>query len=419
MKPNTTTIKEKFSNFWFGNKLDGQPTPPAPQPTTAKRTSDSQFTRPPKRQRPEDDVNRDIQSVASSSEVADQPHLTGSPYRNGLQDSQSVRSSGNRRRSGVELRELRATEQMTGIGPKKRSRHKPVHRPLNGSVDDGPGHLRKTTPSSAYFSNRSLQHIRNDNCSDPIQDDEDVIPHKNPSGTNGRVGARVSGTPTYTQSTFMGPDAYSEDELSAPGLSVSQGQPAKHSQGVLEEQANTGRKRAAEVDENGRKRIHPAKRRPGISSRADMQRSQFSSKATQTQSERNRFRVVKAVCAPTCVYPAKGFMRDDMPGASEEPCYLVPVATDGMLRFEAVDDTGIMIPELDWIIPSIATMTRITSNPNAPGVQIKRPRELCSATKAGPVLYVWFESYQDAKDYIQLCHEANKSIQINSGTSDM
>lgn len=350
--------------------------------------------------------------------MADEPHLAG---RRGPQDSQSVRSSGNRRSSGVE--ELRSLDRSVGLGTKKRSRHKPG-RTTFGSVDDGRGDLRKTTTSSsAYNSKRSLRHLRQEPWSDPVQDDEDVTLLKEApsSGING-ASSRVSGKTSYTSSAFEVEvsDASSEDELSAPQPTVSQPQSAKQNQNIPKEQAKSGRKRAADSDGDERKRIHLAKRRPEISSRADMQRTQFSSKTTtRTHDGRKTLRISKAVCEPTYVYPADETMHENMPGASNKPCRLVPVTTGGKLCFEAVDEMDKVIPELEWITPSVPTIKRITSNPNTTIVRITKSLDYTRLLKTGTVLFVRFETSQDAKEYIRYCCEANDGIHNDSGTLNM
>lgn len=409
-------IKKIKDHFWTGDRLRGQPPPPAPQLALAKRTSDvALLTKPPKRQRTEDDANHDAYSVPSSSEVADQPHLAGSTYRKGPQDSQSVRSSGNRRSSGVEVGELRSVEQTTRVRNKTRARHKPGNHLSNGSLDGLLGHPRKTTPSSAYNSKRSLQQLRDMDRSDPIQDDEDVTILKELSGTNGRTGS------VYTASTFAVPDPSSDDDPIALLPSVSQPQPAKQNQRPPEEQANTGRKRAAEVDEDEWKRNHVPKRRPEVSSRADMQRTQFSSKTTHTQGGREALCITKAVCGPTYIYPAEdGTMQENMAGASTRPCRLVgPLTTDKKWHFEAVDDTGKVIPELEWITPNIATIQKITSNPNSAIVKISKSKDHAATLRAGPVLYVMFKTSQDVQEFIRLCCEANGQIHNDSSGSEM
>ncbi|ROW08825.1 hypothetical protein VMCG_02744 [Cytospora schulzeri] len=405
-------MKKLAGGFWFGNKLQGPSTPPVPQSTIAKRTSDAPPTKPPKRQRVEGDANHEVHSVVSSSDAVDQPHLSGSSYRKGPKDSQSLRSSGNRRSSGVEVEELRNIDHRIGLGT-KRSRHKPG-RQLLDSVDGGPGHSRMTTPSSAYNSKRSLHHIRNELRSDPVQDDEDVTLLKGApsSGTNGRASSRVSGKPGYTTSTFIVPDAStsSDDELSAPQPAISQPQAAKQNQSVKTGPAKTGRKRSAEGDEDERKRNHAAKRRPIMSSRADMQRTKFSSENAHTQGGHETLSITKAVCGPTYVYPAEENMHGDLPGASNKPCKLVPVITDGNLHFEAVDKVGKAIPELEWLKPKVKSLSRIMSNPNTGVVQITKPLDLTSNLSTGRLLYVDFGISGKAKHFIRLCCEANKTI---------
>ncbi|ROV91471.1 hypothetical protein VSDG_07158 [Cytospora chrysosperma] len=414
-------MKKLMSGFWYGSKLNnGQSSAPEPQPTIAKRPSDAHPTNPPKRQRCEADASHDVHSVPSSSDMADQPHLAG---RKGPQDSQSVRSSGNRRSSGVE--ELRSLDRSIGLGTKKRSRHKPS-RPMFVPIDDGKGDPRNTaTSSSAYNSKRSLRHLRKEPYSDPVQDDEDATLLKGApsSGANG-ASSRVSGKPSYTTARFghAVPDMSSEDELSVPRPTVSQPRPAKQSQNISEEQAKSGRKRAAgsDCDSDERKRSHVAKRRPEISSRADMQRTQFSSKTTaRTQSGPEALRISKAVCEPTYVYPAEGTMHETMPGASNKPCCLVPVTTGGKMQFEAVDETGEVIPELEWITPSIHTFKKITSNPNSPIVRIMKSLDYTRSLSTGTILFVQFENSQDAKDYVRYCRKANDEIHTESGTSDI
>lgn len=399
----TTVKKLKEGMPWFGNRLHGQPAPPAPQSTSTKHTGDALFSKPPKRQRIEDDANRDASLVPSSAELPDQPHLPGSSCRKGLgrgsQNSQSVRSGGNRRSSGVGVDELRSVEQ--SMRPKNRSRHK--------------AGLQKTTPASAYKPKSSLQQLRNGLCNDPIQDDEDVILLEESSGTNGRAVPRVSGKSPYTTATFAVPvsEKSSEDELIAPF--VSHHQPAKKKPRIPEEQANTGRKRPAEVNEDERERTRVPKRRPEISSRADMQRTQFSTKPTDAQGGREALHITQAVCGPTYVYPANGTMHEDMIGASNVPCHLVPITTDGKLLFEAVDDAGEVIPELEWMTPSISRIQRITSNPDSAIVQISKSMDYAARLRAGSLLYVSFRTSQDVQEYIRLCCKANVKIQNDSG----
>ncbi|KUI63947.1 Ubiquitin-like-specific protease 2 [Cytospora mali] len=417
--------KEALGHFWFGNKLSGGSAPTEPKPTTSKRASDAPPTKPPKRQRiEEDDVSHDVCSVPSSSEVVDQPRSTDSSHRKGPQDSHSLRSTGDRRSSGVGVGELRSIDKKSGLGT-KRSRHKnSAGRPSFGSVDESLEHLLKTTPPNAYNSKRLLHQLR-EPSSDPVQDDDDVtLLKKAPSsGLNGRAGSRVSGKPSYTASTFTLADESSDDELSAPKPqsrprpSASRHQPVKQNQALLEEPVKSGRKRAAELDGDEEERLHLAKRRPEISSRADMHKTQPRSRDLHARGGQHVLHVTRAVCEPTYVYPAEGSMHENMPGASNRrTCLLVPV-TNGPLRFEAVDEeTGKVIPELKWMTSNIAKFKKITSNQNSTIVQIIKLKDFTPPFSTGQSLYLEFEKSQQAKDYIRLCCNAHDTIDNDNDT---
>ena len=401
-----------LNQFWHGNNLNGRPNPPEPRPTTAKRANDIPPTKPPKRQRTEDDVNHDVYSVPSSSDMTEQPYATTAPYKKGPHGSQSLRSSSDRYADGRGVGELRSTNRKTGFGT-KRSRHKnPARRPSIGSIGDGLENTPKTTPPNAFKPKRSLHYIR-EQPSDPIQiDDVTFVKESRTSGTKGRADPRLPRNNQYTASSFEIDGGFSEDELSAP---QSRAQPAEQTRNVSETQAKNRRKRAAELGDDVRQPGPSTKRRLDNSSRADMHRTRFSSRATHTEGNRVGLRISRAVCGPSYAFPAEGTMRDNMPGASNKSCLLVP-AINQPSCFKAVDEkTGEVVTELEWLTPNIAKIQSITSNQNSGVVLIKKAQDFVPRLQTGTLMLVEFKSCEEAKRYIKLCCASNDGI--NTGTS--
>lgn len=425
MVPNALRKLGKYGEFKYGDYLNRPSTVPEPQTTTAKRTSDVPPEKPSKRQRTEDDTDHHAYSVPSSSEVVKQPPSAGSSCRRGPQDSSSQRSSGDRRRNSMGIDSLRKVEGSKGLSSKRPRHRNTSGRPSISSMDDGRGGALNTTPSNAYKSKPSKPSLIQflEHPSDSIEDGRDeegdvtFLKETQLTGANGRPIPRVSGKLNYTAS-FMVPDVSSDDELGAPPPTVPQPQPAEQDQGIPGEQAKSRRKRAAEHDGNQRQPERSAKRRPDNSSRADMNRTQFSSRATHTQGEYKALRLSRAVCETTYVYPAEGAMCDTMEGASNQPCLLVPVM-DGPLRFEAVDEkTRKVIPQLEWITPSIAKIQSIKSNPNSGIIKITKLMDFATKFATGRHLLLEFKSLVDAQHYIHLCCKTNKNIVTNT-SNDM
>ncbi|KAK7749932.1 hypothetical protein SLS53_000514 [Cytospora paraplurivora] len=179
----------------------------------------------------------------------------------------------------------------------------------------------------------------------------------------------------------MVPDASSEDELNAPRPTVPQQKPEGQKQ-IIPERQNKSGKRVAEPDEIGQQPMHLAKRRSDNTSKADMQRTDFSPRATHTTTGHDGLRISKAVCAPTYSYPAEGTMHETMPGASNKPCRLVPV-TNRQSCFEVVDEVGTVIPELEWITPNMVKVKKIISNPNSSTVQLTKSQDFSTTFATG------------------------------------
>ncbi|ROW15454.1 hypothetical protein VPNG_02366 [Cytospora leucostoma] len=253
-----------------------------------------------------------------------------------------------------------------------------------------------------------------------MQEYEDVTSPIEPrsSRTDGRTNSRVPGNYSHTTSHFAVPDASSEDELNAPRPTAPQQKAEEQKQRTTEGQAKSGKKRAAEHDGIGQQPMHLAKRRSDNTSKADLHRTIFTSAVTHTNSGHDGFRIDKAVCGPTYVYPAEGAMQKTMPGASNKPCRLVPVE-NRQSCFEVVDEAGKVIPELEWITPNMVKVNKIISYPNSGTVQLTKSQDFNAEFATGPVLYLDFGLSHVAEDYVKQCSMANPSIVIGTSRNIM
>lgn len=426
----------KLGTFFTGSTLNGPPTQPKPQATTAKRGSEPVFSKPAKRSRVNPDEIHDHVSVDSSSEQHDTPRSANGTVqrKNDKRDSRSQRSSGDRK--GCEVDEFRATARLSGASaPNSRRRHKKQDSKLlvNGQTGRGRGAATSQQAARGHprFKPKALVFQNRPATGDPVSDDggDDVDEHDDNAETldgifdsrqprhavvNGRVPA------TYTNVGFAygsaGDD--SDDELSRPQSDTrltTTGEAFR-----ARDQAAGGRKRSASSPDT--LQVPTSKRRPGSVNRVDVSATNLEPAAipVQTSGTVDSFSVKQAVCEPRFIYPAAGAMSKYAKGATDEPCSLI-MSTKGDPRcFKAIGTHGTEdLSELIWITPNLSKVKTIQYSPESPIIWFRMSNEN-KPFITGSTLFIEFGSCDEAKGYVDLCMRANGRISFgNKGATEL
>lgn len=411
-KPEGANMGHRFKfgpTFIFGNFLSSGASHAEAPVTATKRVNESKLENTPKRVRTENDAAHGIHSTPSSPELPEKSVAASSAQKKGAHDAPSLRSSADRSANGKGLEEYRSTEHRVGVGKNTRQRRKDKARRLSGGLADGSLELsvQKASPSVPYKSRNNLLSLQKPS-SDPIQDDEEDIevtsgPVARASKINGRSSAkRVTGSAAYTASKFTAPDE-SDDELSADHPAYAGSRPQRET-GSVSQIAN-GRKRPSEIENDEELQISSsAKRRTQPTNRADMRRTTFGARSSRVGDVHGGLQVVKAVCEPSYVYPAKDHMHGDFRGASNQRCLLVS-STRENLPFDVVDAvTKKQIPDLLWLTPKASKVTQLSFARNSMTVKITRSSDTTTELKTGAVLFLQFRNAHHATQFVsQFC----------------
>lgn len=440
-----------MGTFYYGNCLKDQPARRGSesQPAVTKRpsTSDATLSKPPKRPRIDNDAH-EVYSIASSSDLREEPRSASSPVsgrdthgvpnlrsfspgaRKEAHDTQSLPSSGDKQTKGVEINEYRSTSKYVKVGKRARHRKKPGQQ-SNGQTEqerENTPHSRKAAPRPAFKPHRPLISQTREVPGDHIEDDEVEIFKATPRPrTHGMVTSKTYGTDTFTKMRFEAPDDSNESDGIESGakdhdeiaeLLASN----KHKSGVQESKAHReyratkGTKRSA-VSSDELQILHNPKRRLFPSHRGNIPKTNFVPEAMSGRQNGNHvFHVKRAVCEPCFIYPAQLGMYEGTAGASNTPCFLLP-KNDDARAFRVIAAHDMELDQLEWITPNLSKVTKLTSNGKLPIVQLRKKPDVTTKLSTGASLLIEFETVQEAKRYVDLCKKANEELNLQS-TSD-
>ncbi|KAJ4425289.1 hypothetical protein N0V82_000099 [Gnomoniopsis sp. IMI 355080] len=407
----------------FGNFLTRNSQQPAAQSSPAKRPSDSTLTQTSKR--PRNDDGRRTAEVISVDGTYDTLEMDRSSDSTGKrktnhQGSQSLRSSENRHPSSGAIDEYRSASSHAGLYVSRtRSRHQkkrqlPPNGVLEQELDKPSSHETATQP---YFKKPGRPLIsQSEQANDRIEDDGlQLISGGARSGP-----ATGHGNMPYKKSVFalIPNEASSDDELNQVAPPPSKPKlrdgmyPSTRPKERRGNQSNNGLKRTAGSPDvlQGE---HPAKRRNGPSSEADILRTKFPARMGSTRCRPGAFRVRKAVCEPKFIYPAPDNMPDDFNGASNTPCFLSPNGR-APHHFIVTDDDGAELEALRWIMPNLAKIRRIDYQNGSPILKINSATGFDSNAgfSKGAATLIEFDSFQEAHNWAITCQDANTSIEL-------
>lgn len=399
----------------FGNFLNGSPEQKAARSSSVKRPSDSPLSQTSKRPRTDNGPSTaDIISLDGTSDTLemDRSADSGVKRKMGHQGSQSLRSSDNRHTSGA-IDEYRSTNAHSGLrAVSKRSRHHKKGPTLaNGGTeqesDRATPHETIAQPPFRAPGRRLLS--RSEHTNDRIEDDE--LEMTSAGAKSGMASGR--GNSMYRTSVFAPIEPSSDDELNE----VAPPRPKTKMRDRMNDSARSNDRRGSHTN-NGLKRPaespdvlqdeRSAKRRHEPSSESNIPRTKFSS--SRPRSARgcsDEFRVKKAVCEPTFIYPAAADMLECADAASDAPCWLLPKEQDSH-HFKITDDGGTELEALGWIAPNLQRVQFIYHHSESPIVKFTSSSGIDSESKftKGAAMLVEFDSVQEAKGCVTLCRRA-------------
>lgn len=369
-------------------------------------TSDSIPTNRPKRQRTSEDLYDDrsiplpispdareqfrrTSSFANGSHSGNSASVrsTSPVTKNGARDSQSLRSSGDRRFKGGEVDELRATSQRTGVKGGGRRRHK-----KNRQTQDvqEPTRGQKASQGSKFLHKSRLVQCR-ENTDDPIVDDEVTIIEESWAPKT------KQSAPAFATATFQ--TGISEDE--EPGDDKQDRIGTRPATNRLESAAERpeehqvlDKKKRPTASQDALQSSRDHKRRSQTSGQADLPRNNDAAKNTPgRQNGKPRPRVLhveSAVGEPHHIY----LSQDD----TDESCSLSWRTSDG--AFFPINQGSRDIEELRWMTPKLSKVIRIMYNEESPIVLVKSPQ----------ILLIKFKDDEDASYYVDLCRATNRNV---------
>lgn len=352
-------------------------------------------------------------SLDGSSDIVE----VGNPCKRKMagNGSPSQQSNGDGLPKGTCVDELRGTAQFAkGGSSNRRSRHKKSGAQASNRHPD-----RKRDSVSLWnkasgppFKSGPLLSRRSKVSGDAIEDsDEDDTEELSEEAQSAK--SNTKGTAVYSSSRFTCLEASSDDELSAVAdkprqTKLREGMTASATSSVPQNhRANSRLKRSAEGSPDELQDENLAKRRSTPSHQADIQRTNL---APSSRGEPDTVRVVKAVCLQELVYPATEGMPDHAPGATNKECHLSPSMSDNTVSWEAVDQDGVVIPELWWLTPKISKVTGIAWTKDSHTVRLNKSTDFNTEIATGSVLWIAFETEAEARRYCRSWRDSGTVI---------
>lgn len=280
-----------------------------------------------------------------------------------------------------------------------------------------PNRDQETTSGPHSFKRPARLHSSHEFHGDDIMDreeddDDDDDDFQNFPAYSSKPRANGRGKRHYTNASFQLQDVSSGDELSQPHTDTKKLRDRMDPAGSIRRADNAfslTKRTASSPDQLQSPR--PSKRRSGRSDQGDISRTTFGS----TASRRARLTVKKAVAQPFYIYPAREGMHESTAGATNEICSIV-LSTDAesTSRFDAIDNQGKPLHELDWITPDFSKIRYIGWNSTSPVIHIKKPVDNTAAFQTGAALFLEFGSQKEADIYLDICQGACGTVRLDN-----